>query len=68
MEPPQGTKLDADAAARGALLHVTRSETRLERLRAAARMFGGAAVEVLALPPWDVLPYDSVPLSVAVSA
>ncbi len=65
-EPALALWMVEQAAAHGALLHVARSETRLERLRAAAELFGGAAVEVLTLPPWDVLPYDRAAPSAAV--
>lgn len=46
------------AAERGVLLHIFSGEDQLARVRAAAEAFAGTGIEVLVLPPWDVLPYD----------
>lgn len=57
-EPALALWLVEQAAERGALLHVSSGETQLARVQAAAEAFAGTGVEVLTLPPWDVLPYD----------
>ena len=54
------------AEARGTLLFIARSEARLDQLAGAAPIFAGGRVEVLALPPWDTLPYDRIPPSAGV--
>ncbi len=57
-EPALALWLVEQALALGALLHVSGGEAQLARVRAAAEAFAGTRVEVLTLPPWDVLPYD----------
>ena len=62
-EPLLALWLAEKAARCGSLVHVARSDARLGRLLGPARAFAGEAVEVLSLPAWDVLPYDSPPCS-----
>lgn len=55
-EPAPALWLVEQAEARGTLLHIARGEGRLDRLAEAAQVFADGRVEVLVLPPWDVLP------------
>ncbi|MFO1057151.1 MAG: TRCF domain-containing protein [Dongiaceae bacterium] len=55
------------AASAGGWVHVAMSETRAERLAAAAAD-AAPDLEVLLLPPWDCLPYDRSSPSAAVMA
>jgi transcription-repair coupling factor (superfamily II helicase) len=55
-----------EAGAAG-LLHVAEGRRRLRQVAACAAFFD-PEVEILALPPWDCLPYDRVSPSAAVSA
>ena len=64
--PAQALWLVEQAEARGTLLFIARNEARLDQLAGAAPVFAGGRVEVLVLPPWDVLPYDRVPPSAGV--
>ena len=64
--PAQALWLVEQAEARGALLFIARSEARLDQLAGAAPVFAGGRVEVLILPPWDVLPYDRIAPSAGV--
>jgi len=64
-EPALAFLLLEAAAERGTLLAILRSAGRLDRVfRLASSVANG--VEVLALPPWDVLPYDRAQPSAAV--
>ena len=57
----------ADHAAReGDTVFIARSETRLDRLARACTAFCAGRVELLVLPPWDVLPYDRTAPSAAI--
>lgn len=50
--------LAEEAGRRSILVHIARSDAKLRRLIGPATIFAGDAVEVLAIPGWDVLPYD----------
>ena len=50
----------------GTLIHIAEDDAFLLSLEAAAQVFADGAVDVLALPPWDSLPYDRTPPSAAV--
>jgi transcription-repair coupling factor (superfamily II helicase) len=66
-EPLLALWLAEEAARRGdPLVHVARSDARLTRLLGPAQAFAGETVEILALPAWDVLPYDPARPSAAV--
>ena len=64
-EPALALFLLRQAAERGTLLAILRSAGRLDRVFRLASAFADE-VEVLALPPWDTLPYDRTPPSAAV--
>ena len=77
LTPVAGTPEGVDALALAQLfdgqggastvLHIARDEARLTRLVEALRFFA-PAVEIVALPAWDCLPYDRVPPHVDVAA
>ena len=71
--PALGTEFEAPLAlwlaergAAGATVFVARSEARMGRLMRALPGLCGGRTELLALPPWDVLPYDRVAPSAAI--
>ena len=64
-EPALALFLVREAAERGSLLAILRSAGRLDRVTQLATAFADG-VEVLSLPPWDVLPYDRAAPSAAV--
>ncbi|MBV8915255.1 MAG: DEAD/DEAH box helicase, partial [Acetobacteraceae bacterium] len=64
-EPALALFLLRQAAERGSLLAILRSAGRLDRAAGLAAAFAGK-VEVLVLPPWDVLPYDRAAPSAAI--
>ncbi len=64
-EPALALFLLRQAAERGSLLAILRGAGRLDRVGRLATVFADG-VEVLALPAWDVLPYDLVAPSAAV--
>ena len=63
-EPAIALWLLDQARARGSMLGILRSAPRLARVAALASGMAGD-VELLVLPPWDVLPYDRTPPSAA---
>ena len=56
----------AERAASSPCVFIARSDTRLDRLARFCAGFCAGRVELLALPPWDVLPYDRTAPSAAV--
>ena len=65
-EAPLALWLVDRAATAGPMMFIARSDTRLDRLARAARGFAAGRVELLVLPPWDVLPYDRTPPSAGI--
>jgi len=49
---------EAVAAAPHCWIYLTQNARNLERMAAELRFYGGAELEILSLPDWEVLPYD----------